>query len=151
MSDEAEKGDPRGFKVQDRRRFSETGDVRPEYQDSGADRTPPPGAAASQAAAPGAAPQRERPAGPPVALSFSTFVISLSTQALAQLGEIPDPLNNQTAVDLGAAKQLIDILGILKEKTKGNLDQAESGLLDSILYDLRIKYVERMRAHSQKT
>jgi hypothetical protein len=49
------------------------------------------------------------------------------------------------AVDLGAAKQLIDILGILKDKTKGNLDATEAGLLDNMLYDLRLRYVERVR------
>jgi hypothetical protein len=82
---------------------------------------------------------------PPLELNFSTFVISLSTQVLAQLGELEDPVQGPTGVDLVGAKQLIDILGILKEKTKGNLDESEKALLDHCLYDLRMKYVELAR------
>jgi hypothetical protein len=81
-------------------------------------------------------------------LTFSTFVLSLSTQALIHLGEIPNPADRRLATDLLAAQQLIDILGILKEKTIGNLDSSESGLLDGVLYDLRLKYVERVRNRS---
>ncbi len=94
----------------------------------------------------GAPAQTVEPPAHGVDLNFSTFIISLSTQALAHLGEIPNPIDRQLAVDLGAAKQLIDILGILKDKTKGNLDKPETDLLDGLLYDLRIRYVERVRA-----
>jgi hypothetical protein len=78
-------------------------------------------------------------------LNFAAFVISLSTQALAQLGEIPDPVQGTVRVELNAARQMIDILVILRDKTKGNLDSAEKALLDSALYDLRMKYVEKAR------
>ncbi len=134
MSDEEQKG----FKVQDRRRFSESGDVRPEFRDAGTEATVPPTAAGPA--------QTVEPPAHGMDLNFSTFIISLSTQALAHLGEIPNPIDRQIAVDLGAAKQLIDILGILKDKTKGNLDKPETDLLDGLLYDLRIRYVERVRA-----
>jgi hypothetical protein len=67
---------------------------------------------------------------------------------LAHLGEIPHPIDNQVAVDLAGAKELIDILGILKDKTQGNLDASESTLLEHMLYDLRIKYVEHARGRS---
>lgn len=151
MSNEDEKQEERGFKVEDRRRFSETGETRPEQQES-----PPAKAGTSTDEAmsevpphPAArSPEQRTDRPPPLEMNFSTFVFSLSTQALAHLGEIPNPIDNQTAVDLGAAKQLIDILGILKDKTKGNLDQAESALLDNMLYDLRLKYVERVRQRS---
>ena len=141
MSDEEQKG----FKVQDRRRFSESGDVRPEYRDAAAEGTAP-----TQPTTSGATthPQATTPA---VDINFSAFIISLSTQALAHLGEIPNPIDRQTAVDLGAAKQLIDILGMLRDKTKGNLDKPETDLLDGLLYDLRIRYVERVRAEGQGT
>lgn len=148
MSDEADKGEKRGFKVEDRRRFSETGEAR---SDRPEDDVPPPTAAEQSHVTAQSSPERNVEsswdAGPSAGLdlSFSTFVISLSTQALAHLGEIPNLIDNSTAVDLHAAKQLIDILGILKDKTKGNLDPAESKLLDDMLYDLRIKYVERAR------
>ncbi|OFV89813.1 MAG: hypothetical protein A3J75_03555 [Acidobacteria bacterium RBG_16_68_9] len=79
-------------------------------------------------------------------MNFSTFVLSLSTQALAHLGEIPHPVEGTTTVDLNAARQLIDILGLLREKTRGNLDKTEESLLQNILYDLRMRYVERSRS-----
>ena len=133
MNETDEKEASRGFKVDDRRRFSDTGEARP--HEPGA--APEPGPAPHQASA---------PVDPsPVDINFSTFVISLSTQVLVHLGEIPNPIDAQTAVDLGAAKQLIDILGVLKEKTRGNLDASESSLLEGILYDLRLRYVERVR------
>jgi hypothetical protein len=133
MNEADEKEAPRSFKVDDRRRFSDTGEARP--------------------LEPAAAPESDRPARPdrapvepsPLDINFSTFVISLSTQVLVHLGEIPNPIDAQTAVDLGAAKQLIDILGMLKDKTRGNLDASESSLLEGILYDLRLRYVERVR------
>jgi len=145
MSTDDEKQEKRGFKVEDRRRFSESGEARP----AGRDSTPPESSATAGAPAAGhdagAAAQPPRPEPPPLDLNFSTFVISLSTQALAHLGEIQNPIDRSMAVDLGAAKQLIDILGILKDKTKGNLDATEAGLLDNMLYDLRLRYVERVR------
>jgi len=147
MVDE-DKEEKRGFKVQDRRRFSESGDARPEVStdpqseaqqasETIVDRGPVQAAAAVDESTPHDAPFME--------LNFSTFLLSLSTQALAHLGEIPDPVSHRVDIDLGAAKQMIDILGLLQEKTKGNLDQAESRLLDGVLYDLRLRYVERAR------
>lgn len=78
-------------------------------------------------------------------VTFSTVVLSLSTQALVHLGEIADPASGQVSTDLVAAKHVIDILGVLEAKTRGNLDEAERGLVESMLYDLRMKYVELMR------
>jgi len=78
-------------------------------------------------------------------VTFSTFVLGLSTQALVHLGEIADPATSQTSTDLVAAKHVIDILGMLEAKTRGNLDEAEHGLVESMLYDLRMRYVELMR------
>ena len=80
---------------------------------------------------------------PPV--TFSTFLLGLSTQALLHLGEIPNPMSNQVETDLGAAKHVIDILGVLETKTRGNLDEGEQQLVTSVLYDLRMRYVEIMR------
>jgi len=74
-------------------------------------------------------------------ISFSNFIFSLSTSALIQLGEIPDPINNQTSKNLAMAKQTIDILGMLQEKTKGNLTDDEESLIENILYDLRMRFV----------
>ena len=137
------------FKVQDRRRFSSTGEARPEEDVAAAEAPPapePPPAAAAQAPpdAPfGTTQDAAAHFGEPTQLSFATFVISLSTQALALLGEIPDPIQGSTVVDLEGARQFIDILGILQDKTRGNLDAREGALLEGALYDLRMKYVER--------
>jgi hypothetical protein len=82
---------------------------------------------------------------PPVPeVTFSAFVYSLSTSALVHLGEIPEPITEQMDKNLPLAKQTIDILGILQEKTKGNLTQEEENLLNSFLYDLRMRYVKAM-------
>jgi hypothetical protein len=71
--------------------------------------------------------------------------MSLSTEALVHLGEMADPSSGQAQRDLAMAQQLIDILGMLREKTRGNLDHDEQALLDAILFDLRMKYVEIAR------
>ncbi len=78
-------------------------------------------------------------------MNFSSFILGLSTQALMCLGEIPDPQDGKSHQDLSAAKQFIDILGILREKTSGNLDKGEAQLLDHILFDLRMRYVKRRK------
>lgn len=139
-----EENEGRAFKVQDRRRFSETGEARPE---AGGNETAQ--AAGESASRPPEETHRhetepERPDQVPE-LNFAAFVISLSTQALAHLGEIPDPVERAVRVDLDAARQMIDILVILRDKTKGNLDSAENALLENALYDLRMKYVEKAR------
>jgi hypothetical protein len=80
-----------------------------------------------------------------LARSLASFVFSLSTQALVHLGEVPDPIDGTAHTNLEAARQIIDILAILAEKTRGNLDEAESSLLESALYDLRMRFVDRAR------
>ncbi len=74
-------------------------------------------------------------------INFNSLILSLSTSALIQLGEIQDPQSNQPAKNLSLAKQTIDLIGMLKEKTKGNLTPDEERLLDSVLYDLRMRFV----------
>jgi hypothetical protein len=76
-------------------------------------------------------------------VTLATFIFSLSSSALVHLGEIPEPETNRTAVDLPIAKQIIDTLGMLQDKTKGNLDQDEERLLKSVLYDLRMRYIQK--------
>ena len=78
-------------------------------------------------------------------IDFSTFVISLSTQALMNLGEIANPVSEKIDADISVAKQMIDILGMLKEKTRGNLNANEDRLIEGILFDLRMKYVEAVK------
>ena len=77
-------------------------------------------------------------------IDFMTFVLSLSTSALYHLGDLSDQAE-PSPPDLPLAKQTIDILGILQEKTKGNLTGEEERILDNVLYDLRLKYVDASR------
>jgi hypothetical protein len=76
------------------------------------------------------------------ALNFATFIFSLNSSALVQLGMIEDPMTGEKIKNLPLAKQTIDILSMLEEKTRGNLDVDEAGMLKNILYDLRIQYVK---------
>ncbi len=140
MTDESEQ--KQGFKVEDRRRFSASGEARADAVETPAPETAEKPTAATEAAA---AREPRRDSAPAPEINFSTFVLSLSTQALAHLGEIPNLMDGQLSKDLVAAKQLIDILGVLDDKTKGNLDAAEAALLTNVLYDLRLKYVEQAR------
>ncbi len=75
-------------------------------------------------------------------LGFSTFILSLSTSALVHLGELPDPVTNQKGSNLQLAQQTIGVIELLKEKTRGNLTEEEAKLIDTVLYDLRVKYVK---------
>ncbi|MCD6487373.1 MAG: DUF1844 domain-containing protein [Syntrophobacterales bacterium] len=75
-------------------------------------------------------------------MNFHNFVFSLYTSVLFNLGELADPVSDKRKKDLNAAKQTIDILGMLKEKTEGNLDSSEKELLDSVLSESRMKYVK---------
>ena len=81
-------------------------------------------------------------------LNFSTFILSLSTSVLVSLGELPDPISNQKWINLPVAKQTITIIEILKEKSKGNLTPEEERLVEEMLYDLRLKYVESVKTCS---
>lgn len=74
-------------------------------------------------------------------VTFSTFILSLGSTALAHLGEVPDPTTGQSAVNLAAAKHTVDILAMLKDKTSACLNEEEKRLLDGLLYELRLKYV----------
>lgn len=76
-------------------------------------------------------------------VSFSTFVFSLSSSALVHLGEIPEPSTQQMHQDLMLAKQIIDTLGMLEEKTRSNLDPDEERFIKTVLYDLRLRYVQK--------
>jgi hypothetical protein len=140
MAEEQDSG--RGFRVQDRRRFSpDTGEPRvseteekESRQSATVDRQASPHTDAHQ----GQAQQSEKL---PPELSFSSFILGLSTQALMYMGEIASP--GQTATtNLSAAQEMIDIITMLQHKTTGNLDRGESEMLDTVLFDLRMRYVE---------
>jgi hypothetical protein len=77
-------------------------------------------------------------------MNFASFLISLGTQAFVHLGDIPNPMTQQRDKDLVAAKQMIDLLGMLQTKTRGNLAPDEDRLLQQLLHDLRMRYVREV-------
>lgn len=87
--------------------------------------------------------KKESKQEPPPEINFSNFILSLSTSALLNLGEIPDPVSKEKKEDLDMAKQTIDVLGVIQEKTKGNLTKEEDSLMENLLYDLRMRYVKK--------
>jgi hypothetical protein len=163
MPEEEEK--ERGFKVADRRRFSAEGEAKPEAEEQPAAATAAkpidkPAAAPPQHEGPTEGAQAEasaayqkaassQPGGQddlgPQDLTFASFVVGLSTEALALMGEMPHPATGERMHDMVGAQQLIDIIAMLQDKTRGNLSHDEGALIDAILFDLRMKYVEKAR------
>ena len=141
MAAEEDKQENQGFTVQDRRRFSpETGEAREDAAES-----QEPAKQAPQQTAPAQERVDTAQANALPEIDFSTFVISLSTQVLMHLGEIVNPISGKAEADISVAKQMIDILGMLHEKTRGNLNANEAQLMEGILFDLRMKYVEAVK------
>jgi uncharacterized protein DUF1844 len=76
-------------------------------------------------------------------VTFIGFVLSLAHTAAFHFGDVPDPATGRNGeANLGAAKQLIDILALLEEKTRGNLTSDEQQLLETVLYELRLRFIE---------
>ena len=79
----------------------------------------------------------------PTAVTFVGFVLSLAHTAAYHFGDVPDPVTGQAGTtNLAAAQQIIDILSLLEQKTRGNLTAEERQLLEQLLYELRLRYVE---------
>ena len=116
-----ENNEEKGFKVSDRRFASQSGEEKTKKEEE---------------------PKKHAEDAQSLKLDFSHLILSLSTTALLNLGEIPDPVTKEKKKDIETAKQSIDLIGILKDKTKGNLTREEESLLENVLYDLRMRYVE---------
>lgn len=127
----------KGFTVKDRRTFSPDGPAAAEETPAPEGGKPEP----SPAAETKPEPQPERSAPLPQ-INFPTFIASLNASALVHLGVIEDPVSGKAEKNLPMAKQTIDIISMLQQKTAGNLAADEDGMLKSILYDLRILYVK---------
>lgn len=139
-----------GFRVADRRKFTEDGQLR----DSAKEAPPrgPAGAAGPSDASRGQESAGESASSPVVGqdsreskMDFPTLVLSLTTTAMLQLGLVPDPATQKVEKNLPAARQTIDILEILQEKTQGNLKPDETRLLDRCLHDLKMSFVQSSR------
>ena len=81
-------------------------------------------------------------------IDFHTFIISLGSSALLHLGDLDPPDGGPVQVDLPLAQQTIDVIAMLQEKTRGNLTAPEAELVESLLFDLRLRYVERSKSAS---
>ena len=83
----------------------------------------------------------------PSGISFPAFVLSLAHTAAVHFGDIPDPVTGTAGQpNLQAAQQMIDILSLLEQKTRGNLTAEERQLLEQILYELRMRYIDAARS-----
>ena len=92
---------------------------------------------------PGQATDDQSTGAPPLpTINFSTFIFSLNSSALVQLGLMEDPMTGQKTKNLPLAKQTIDVISMLEEKTRGNLNADEAAMIKNMLYDLRILYVK---------
>jgi len=138
----------KGFVVKDKRAFDDRGDPREEEKNEeqqdrkGGEKAPEHHPPKEEAGPPREETERFRESSPLPEVNFSTLIMSLSSSALFHLGEIPDPQTGRKAEDLPLAKHTIDTIGMLAEKTKGNLTEEEQKFIDTMLADLRWRYVK---------
>ena len=122
----------KGFVIKDRRAFDDKGDVKDQES-----KEEPPKEEPKKKAAP------DKEEGMPLPeVNFNSLIFSLSSSALINLGEIADPHSGQKQKALPLAKHTIDTIAMLQDKTKGNLNPEEQRFLDTILADLRWRYVK---------
>ncbi|MEE2822549.1 MAG: DUF1844 domain-containing protein [Acidobacteriota bacterium] len=138
------------LKVTDRRQFTSEGEARQESESSEAEtpREESPPQQTEEMKSPDIAEQdlQESEQDSQESINFSSFLLSIATTGMVHLGEIPEPTTGQAQENLEAARQMIDIVGILKEKTEGNLSSEESQLLENLLYELRMKFLSKSKA-----
>jgi DNA-nicking Smr family endonuclease len=131
----------KSFVIKDKRIFDESGDVRKETETLTQEK--PLETKAEKAQQPPVEESQEPPTEEYLPeMNFANFVLSLSTTAMYHFGDFPDPVSRKAEKNLIAAKQTIDILGLLQTKTEGNLDENEKSLLDGLLFELRMRYVK---------
>ena len=126
MTDEKENS--KGFKVEDKRRFTQEGEPKKDQGHETRDTRPE------------ETTKQEDKKLPPV--DFTTFILSLASSVQVHLGLLANPATGKPEKNLELAKQTIDLLGLMEEKTKGNLTSDEGQILQHILHDLRVQFVE---------
>jgi hypothetical protein len=130
-----EKKKDSGFVVKDKRLFGEDAEPRPQDEQ--------PVATQDKKEKPPEKPKKvseQEPDYPPV--NFTNFILSLSTSALYHFGDFPDLEGGKTQKNLPAVKQTIDILDMLLVKTKNNLDENESQLIQQVIYELKMRFIK---------
>ncbi|MEO8213092.1 MAG: DUF1844 domain-containing protein, partial [Myxococcales bacterium] len=163
-----DEGKRAGFKVSDRRSFADQSGAEvksagpenppaPAPTDQGTVNLPADAASASPASSPtggdrdSADADSSSEADALLPVDFHTFILSLGSSALLHLGELDHPDGREARPDLRLAKHTIDIIGMLEEKTRGNLSPPEARLMESLLYDLRLRYIERGQKSPKRT
>jgi hypothetical protein len=144
MADNENSENKKSFQVVDKRRFDAAGHERAEGEH---ETVTPVGASPSQG---GAAQEvagnfRMEEAPPESEVNFSSFVMSLATQAMVQLGQMAPPPGMDIPVDVESGKGTIDILAMIQQKTRGNLSKEEAKFLEDVLHTLRVSYVKRAK------
>jgi hypothetical protein len=149
-----EKKSQEPIKVTDKRIFTPDGEIRDEYRESIKPGSTPPAPAppAAEAAKPAPAapgPETKKPQGDPAQnpeTPFTLFLESLIYSAYASLGMVQNPYQPQQTVDLPSARQMVDIVSMLAEKTKGNLEPDEKAFVETHIAQLQLAYVQRSKA-----
>ena len=129
-----------GFRVTDKRGFREDGEpANPEGQTNEKEEEAP--AVEQSSSKEEAPPEKEAPPRPPI--DFPSYILSYYTQGCVLMGEVPNPITNKKEEHIEEAKHIVDILSMLEQKTKGNLSKEEKQLLESVLYELRMKFMAK--------
>ena len=124
----------KGFVVKDKRALDEKGELKEEKEEAGAK--------VEEEEEKKEEPKEEAERPPLPEVNFNSLIFSLSSSALLHLGDIADPQSGEKRKDIPLAKHTIDTIAMLQEKTQGNLTEEEEKFLDSILTDLRWRYVK---------
>ena len=134
--------DTKDFVIKDKRIFAEGGEGQEAKKQKAEPERQKPKDKAPEEEAPK---EKERTEYQLPAINFATFIFSLNHSVLVHLGVMEDPSTGKKVKNLPIAKQTIDILGMLQEKTRGNLDNDEEKMLKNILYDLRMIYIKEKK------
>ena len=134
--------DKKDFVIKDRRMFAEEDPEKQDQETTEESAKPSKEEAKASESQEAAAPEEEPTDYQLPKINFATFIFSLNSSVLVQLGLIDDPVTGKKTKHLPLAKQTIDILSMMEEKTRGNLTKDEETMLKNILYDLRMIYVK---------
>lgn len=134
--------DNKDFEIKDRRVFSQGEPEKKESMDRESDQPQAEEETESPDSEDQHPPEEEKARSRLPEINLSTFIMSLNASALVNLGLIDDPASGGKSKNLPVAKQTIDIIAMLEEKTRGNLNEDEEQMLKSILYELRMLYIK---------
>jgi hypothetical protein len=130
-----------GFRITDKRAFRDDGEIREDIPVEDAAKGKE--MESSEPAEKDDSAQQKQETGKTAKIDFPSYVLSYYTQGLVLLGEVPSPYTQKREEDLDGARHTVDILALLQEKTTGNLSPEEKQLLDSVLYELRMKFMAK--------